>query len=62
MGLFGKHDSGKTAPAKDHVGKHRVKDSDLTAKTADIRVDRDDRGRVTGWGVGREIGSDDYER
>jgi len=60
--MFGKHRGRETAAANDHVGKHRVKDSDLTAKTADIRVDRDDRGRVTGWGVGRETGSDDYER
>lgn len=59
---MGKHSGSGTSGNRDYQGKHRVKDADLNADTAPIRVDTDDRGRITGWGVGREIGSDNYER
>lgn len=64
MGLFGggKHSSGETSSGKDYNGKHRAKGTEN--KTVDIRVDTDENGRVTGWGVGRGAGPGDehYDR
>lgn len=59
---MGKHSGSGTSENRYHVGKHRAKDTDLNAKTVDIRVDTDSKGRVTGWAVGREIAPDNYER
>jgi hypothetical protein len=58
---MGKHSGSGTSENRSHEGKHRASEKDLNADTVPVRVDTD-RGRVTGWSVGREVGPDNYDR
>lgn len=59
---MGKHEGRGTSENRNYQGKHRASERDMERDTAAVRVDHDDRGRVTGWAVGREIGPDNYNR
>lgn len=61
---MGKHRSNETSTSYKSAdptfkGRHDARNEETTER---IRVDTDSSGRVTGWSVGREIGSDNYER
>lgn len=59
---MGRHSDKTGATARDTGGggKHRASERDMERDTAQIRVDRDNQGRVTGWAVGRDPGPDNY--
>jgi hypothetical protein len=59
---MGKHSGAGTSENRSYEGKHRASDKDLSADTVPVRVDTDDRGRMTGFSVGRETGPDNYSR
>jgi hypothetical protein len=53
----GKHSSNQESGKHSYDGKHRPEKDD---KTAEIRVDFDKNHNMTGFGVGRQTGKDDY--
>jgi hypothetical protein len=53
----GKHSSNQESGKHSYDGKHRPEKDD---KTAEIRVNFDKNHNMTGFGVGRQTGKDDY--